>query len=617
MVGTDNEDHRCDASLVETKKAHFQLADDALLDVEEAALSLFTLDAGGSDLGGYSHIVLDWVSRWSDETRERILVEKRAQLDIGAARSSQLRRCLRMRQYLPSPSSRLLYAATHSAWHDIPKWVSDLSLEGTSVGGTGRFLCPENCEGVKHATSGRSTFDRKSKYPMTPRLQKQILMALPLCSDFLRGLVVEELANRGIFLPPRALLLAKTVTRAASRGRSSELTQAATDLSRCMNIGGEKERLMTLLHRLGRSGFLCAELNNSIVSLENVLPRRKLSAFHRFFVRMCIKQQLFHVLREYTRFYELGMATTEKTGSCCFEGKGVSLAELRSSVVCADVNWEPWAGMLFSGRLGTASAIFEAAQQNALFCGSSPDPAEMLLEGRILQGLGTLMFAPVDNTLKRGQLRLIRENSVHGAPKALLSKCTEDWPLLQEALVGKHKNIAKLEASGASTDDSAVIARGDVALLDLLDDSVPFRLDLLQDDRDPNDKKQNLDPHFSCPSLRDSAYIENLGVAYYLSKGRPLQAFHHIFSSLEPGVRMRMVSGEDRPKLYLLRDGCDDKVGAAEILLKLARRVALSHVEHHEDENVALDGSVEVDSDQNVQGKGAVLAACTSFLHIC
>ena len=500
---------------------------------------------------GYLYIALAWAHSWDMQTRERILIERGY--------------CLKQRSVL----AYLPYAVAHNDWRGVVRWIHEMPLQGGSVNSLGEFCV----ESPSNAT------------PFLTHLVSFVSSVLPRATGFMKELITVEFAKRGIFVSgvlhrgSAASTLPSFVDKthqSADLFATARETKAAfvynTGAAKSPKLRRRKEvviespsfsKLMQVLCKcrllFAKPSYGQQEINS--LSLRELLPTGKPSPFHKYFIAFCIQKGFLHVLREYLDHYQLGM-------------NAVSLRALGIDPS------RPWAKLLLTGRIGHTGRleIFEAAVHNGLFCldhsrnrtsyqDSMPNvdennslPVNAMLAGqRPLMAIGTLMYAPVASLDEV----MVDDTSATDFPK-------HPWNVNRTALETDLRSYPSLHktlfAVGASSHDVHKIRqnkgtlkkragdimtwKGDVSLFDLLSDTVPFSLDSvfgtvkLAGSTATLTKKQDIGviKHFSSTKFKTEAYVERRGALYYLSKGWPMQAFHHMFAKKADGSTQEELS---------------------------------------------------------------------------
>ena len=150
----------------------------------------------------------------------------------------------------------------------------------------------------------------------------------------------------------------------------------------------------------------------------------------------------------------------------------------------------------------------------------------------------------------------------------------------------------------------------DVSLFDLLSDTVPFSVESMfsvenikESERDGNSHKNK---HFSSASFAEEAYIETRDAGYYLSKGWPMQAFHHMFAKRSDNMYEKDFSVAELPAEYL------------KAALKFEEKEKLNGLRLHLNrESISLIRKISRQSTLYNLRKPSVLAASSCFLDLC
>ena len=264
-------------------------------------------------LQGYAQFSMKWISQWDRDTQQRILIEKKNNLP-GVDLLSQL-----------------TYFVTHNNWHGVIDWVKKSPLEG-STDEFGHFQ-PKDEPLIKHI------------YDQLPRV------AL-LCIPFMREVLLNELARKGIFLPQ------SVISGSVFDAQSSYSHQKSNNNNN--NNNNLEIEFQSILIRLCKTNLLFLPKNQpspktntkaapnarGVPNLSNMLPFGRNSPFHTFFVQFCVQHSLHRFAVEYLEHY--GLATTVENG------KELNL----------DVATNPaWVRLLY--HLRTRSNLFEASMINA------------------------------------------------------------------------------------------------------------------------------------------------------------------------------------------------------------------------------------------------------------
>ena len=169
---------------------------------------------------GYLHVALAWVHAWDIETRERVLIERAHQLEKK------------------SPLATLPYMVAHNDWRGIVRWIDSLHLGMSKVDAFGQLClhetacwarCDNHTQSLEAANQQRSLYHRESsshssdqytsnaKLPPLVRKFSELICkvkdVMRFSSAFVRELVTNELAKRGVFLrsdiglPPPAVAM--------------------------------------------------------------------------------------------------------------------------------------------------------------------------------------------------------------------------------------------------------------------------------------------------------------------------------------------------------------------------------------------------------------------------
>ena len=465
---------------------------------------------------GYMHLALAWVRAWDDETRERVLIERAHKLEKRSVLAS------------------LPYMISHNDWRGIVRWIDSMYLGKSTVDPYGCLTLHSSA----HWTSCRDQHKRrKSKSYCNSesscsrssfsKLISKLKEGMRFSSIFIRELVTNELAKRGVFLENDIGFM----TPKESDGTSKQVS-----------LVDDQNYWKSLLRRLSRSNLLfreCAEFQepetpvkyflkkskrkskrsgkkkrierklgrtivneSKIANLSKLLPFGVNSApFHRFFVQFCIQHNFTHVLRNYLDHYRLG------------------LGPVPSLKICSNP-LKPWALLLLKGRLGyfNRASLFEAALYNARFClydcwnieisaktdvsrsfrdntyvpekeGKADDASYksliqvMLDQRRVLMALGTLMYAPLSSMEKAWKSHQQHGEFTYSVSQTSLRNAVKSWPTLQNVIFGAQYSSDVPGHTSPSTNMQMLISSGDIrtwkgdeTMFILLSDSVSFSL---------------------------------------------------------------------------------------------------------------------------------------------
>ncbi|KAL5483983.1 hypothetical protein EMCRGX_G020408 [Ephydatia muelleri] len=305
-----------------------------------------------------------------------------------------------------------------------------------------------------------------------------------LCPTVLAGMASTN--RNGVFLPSEL----------------SELPQLLYRLGRAHN-------LMTTPHPLSKVSAKVT--GNSIVSL---------SSFHQSFVNYLIKSSCVGLLYQYLDAYQLALDLP-------------SIVELG-----LDKANEPWVDLMLKYRM----AALKPADPESIFLASLScsrlllqTPAisisdMLLMPGRALMALATLMYAPVpiEETTDPSNRR-----KDYYVDRNVLERALEPYPTLKAAISPPPESTT----SPAQTQD--------ITVYQLLEGSVPFSVHKLfqwqNTNRQESSKKEDIRdttappleiPHFSSASLVEKySPAEHLPYTYYLQRGQPSFALANLVAT--------------------------------------------------------------------------------------
>ncbi|GAM17396.1 hypothetical protein SAMD00019534_005710 [Acytostelium subglobosum LB1] len=424
---------------------------------------------------GYSHFTLNWASRWSHDTRERILIDRQFELDKR------------------DRFSKLLFAVSHSRAQDVITWVDSLTPPELQYF---RSLILQDTASVASA----------SPAPELVEVHQAILRAVCISPPYIREVLLNQLAKHRVFL-----LDVETAPLFYIESREKNTS---------------REHL--LLKRLAISQQLFPTLSNGIVQshaypLNHLLPIGQSAPFHSFFIRFCIEKKLLLLLSTYLQAYNL--ATTQSVRA---EHTGIMQLDMLA----------PEAELLFLLRSRTASDLLRANVVNiatALRIAAPSSSAGLdgfisavnsaLDAGRPMMALAAMIYAPVSIA------SLVSEVTELGAKinmPPLLDHLRTQSPTLH-ALFSRleksnHSRInQKSRLAKQSKPRDIVSSKADITLSELLEANSIFNLSSLFGaiGADPLSVRV---PDFALTSFKEG-YIDRIDVFYYLEKGRPLRAF--------------------------------------------------------------------------------------------
>ncbi|CEM20910.1 unnamed protein product [Vitrella brassicaformis CCMP3155] len=371
---------------------------------------------------GYLHVTLAWVAEWPAATCRRILMEKRhftladadneglaaavprgkddTEVAVDATTVAVSAR-VSLPSVSPSASSDMTmlrdfldFSVAHHDWRGIVQWVARLPLAG----------CKVDEHGIVSAEIGPS-------HPLLRLLNHVETAALPRCTPFLAEILLQELANIGIFCASDvqgfpALLRRLAKSRHLYRGfgeRGAERERERVRVRKAVSeSAGEKER----------AAVTTGVKKGTCLDLDPLLPRGAPSPLHRFVISLCIEHDLASVLVLYLQHYQLA----------------TSLDDLNRLAI--DLSRKAWAALLMIGRLGNRSlfavSLHHAAahiKEDVTATGEEPTVSEPPLTvpsvrvdaqqvefmnldaiaregGRDMMFLATLMVAPVASGLE-------------------------------------------------------------------------------------------------------------------------------------------------------------------------------------------------------------------------
>nr|XP_061780996.1 spatacsin [Nerophis lumbriciformis] len=361
------------------------------------------------EAGLWKNMRLDWVKNWNQISRTAILLSRRRPSDLSKCDAAVLWRHM---------------TALHNHC-GVVDWIRSIEASDASH---------------------------------WPELTPEVVNDNTLCSFFLKEVILDLLARRGVFIPDEL----------------SDLEQ--------------------LLWRLAQGGGLMA----SAPPLPQYRSPLGLD-LHALVISWCLERGLQYLLYAYLEHYSL------TPRNCPLLAAGGSTPT------------QPWSDMLvkiqeISRDLTDPGLIFQASLTSAqvLLPGSPPSLSSLLLEGHSLLALATIMFAPggVDQVVLQGER----------TPRAARSV---DPQLMKLALTAYPKLKAALFPAGpiglCLFSDISIYH-----LLQSLHPLDPSRLFGWQAANSLNSSKTTELPHFSSPQLVDSfALVDNLDYLYYVQHGRP------------------------------------------------------------------------------------------------
>ena len=545
-------------------------------------------DGADPEEDGYLYITLAWAHSWNQETRERILIERG--------------------RPLPSKSqfSHLPYIVAHNDWRNVVRWIHTIPLSGGYINEFGKLLIKDNSEAE----------------PVFIALYDTLKNVFVHSTRFMKDIMTTEFAKRGIFLLNINQLSSQPMSPNNKNMRLNKL-----------------QDFVDLMRLLCKCGMLFAQtLNNddqknhgktraqgtSIkmpLSLKNLLPVGQPSPFHEFFINFCIDKGFLHLLREYLDHYNLGMTS-------------LKLKELNLNI------YRPWARLLLTGRIGSAGRgeIFEAAIYNGLYCvhgwttheyEQSNSEAEnqtplqaMIRSNRPLMAIGTLMYAPITSlaeALMDDDESLEKFDKPWKVHKSEISQALLPWPSLHKTVFGdaaegnrRHVHLQRKKNKNApakhydSRTGDIFSWKRDVSLFDLLSDTVSFSVgSVFMFGQDSNKNTVAKNKHFSSEKFKNEAYVETRDAGYYLSKGWPMQAFHHMFAKIGDKMEKQDFSVAELPAEYLKSALKFDNEKHGGLRLQLDR------------EDISLIRKISRQSTLYNLRKPSVLAASSCFLDLC
>eukprot|EP01114_Cavostelium_apophysatum_P016147 TRINITY_DN4541_c0_g1_i2.p1 TRINITY_DN4541_c0_g1~~TRINITY_DN4541_c0_g1_i2.p1 ORF type:complete len:2374 (-),score=676.40 TRINITY_DN4541_c0_g1_i2:45-7166(-) len=389
---------------------------------------------GSKLINGYSHFAIDWISQWDKETKDRVVLDKKTPESSGSL-------------------YQLKYYIAHNQWKSAVDWVKKYNLNG-HVDENGRFC----------STSHSNDAD-------------ELIAALPeiikCCTVFLRELLLNELARKGIFLETP-----------------------------------EEPFFQAVLRRLCKIGLLFYDGANGPL-LEELLPKSKLSSFHQYFVHYCIEKSLPSLLQVYLEFYELD-----------------SSLDLIMKQFSPKLEEKLWAKLLL--QLRTRNDLFEASLCNAQIVLKQYTRAtvnSMMKSGHYYMALATISASSYSFDDAMG----VSPNHPAFVERSLLQKFVKSFPTLEAALfandVSPSPNSAKRLSKKRLRSRDIATHQGDVTLMELLQLTSPFKLDKVFGSLDPPPRTHEsfAEPFYYLE--HGDQYLDAIDVYYLLSTGRPFEAY--------------------------------------------------------------------------------------------
>lgn len=331
-----------------------------------------------NDLCGFLDIKLSWMEQWEWDVKARIIMEN----------SHFMPEWVESLQFLQPPQDDksswrdcwVDYFVAHQDWRGIALWIESMKLNDSQ----------------KSDQQGKSLIDLKHVEDR----------ALLFCSTYVAEVFLTQLARRGIFM----------------RQNTSSFTALLKRLAL-------SERLFE------RRAQGCHDdqfhYSSEGMSLDNLLPQKRMSPFHSFFIQFCVQNQLPNLLLVYLQYYKL--ATTAEDFEA-LQLSNPSLVKADSAIgihsvhsyevpspdsVHEDVGElsKAWATLLLAGRLGNSLLFAASLQHAAMIYPGAPStndgkgipflPLANLADVSSSSGddyaidfLATLMVSPVEHALQ-------------------------------------------------------------------------------------------------------------------------------------------------------------------------------------------------------------------------